>query len=142
MYQYDQYSLWSRIPLLIKDSQRSHNCSQWKSQSRTWQSKTRKVIYRLAIKKKPDRTTIHILLLQKQPFRCVLEKRCSENIKQIYRRTPMPKCGFNKVARKLYWNRTLAWVFFCKFTAYFQNTFSYEDLAEGLFCRFTFFTSG
>ena len=28
---------------------------------------------------------------QKQPFRGVLSKRCSENMQQIYRRTPMPK---------------------------------------------------
>ena len=31
---------------------------------------------------------------QKQPFRGVLEKRCSENRQHIYRRTPMPKCDF------------------------------------------------
>ena len=30
--------------------------------------------------------------LQKQPSRSVLRKRCSENMQQIYRRTPMP-CG-------------------------------------------------
>ena len=35
---------------------------------------------------------------QKQPPRGVLRKRCSENMQQIYRRTPMPKCDFNKVA--------------------------------------------
>ena len=36
---------------------------------------------------------------QKQPFRGVLGKLCSENTQQIYRRTtPMPKCDFNKVA--------------------------------------------
>ena len=29
---------------------------------------------------------------QKQPFRGVLRKRCSENMQQIHRRTPMPKC--------------------------------------------------
>ena len=34
---------------------------------------------------------------QKQPPRGVLRKRCFENIQQIYRRTPMPKCDFNKV---------------------------------------------
>ena len=34
---------------------------------------------------------------QKQPSRAVLTKACSENMKQIYRRTPMPKCDFNKV---------------------------------------------
>ena len=37
---------------------------------------------------------------QKQPFRGVLSKRCSENMQQNYRRTPMQKCHFNKVA----WN--------------------------------------
>ena len=35
---------------------------------------------------------------QKQPPRGVLKKRCSENMQQIYRRTPMPKCDINKVA--------------------------------------------
>ena len=37
------------------------------------------------------------------PSRGVLKKRCLENIPQIYRRTPMPKCDFNKVAKQLYW---------------------------------------
>ena len=31
--------------------------------------------------------------LQKQPLRGVSRKRCSENMQQIYRRTPMPKCS-------------------------------------------------
>ena len=35
---------------------------------------------------------------QKQPSTGVLRKRCSENLQQIYWRTPMPKCDFNKVA--------------------------------------------
>ena len=35
---------------------------------------------------------------QKQPPRGVLMKRCSENMRQIYRRTRMLKCDFNKVA--------------------------------------------
>ena len=34
---------------------------------------------------------------QKQPSRGVLIKRFSANMQKIYRRTPMPKCGFNKV---------------------------------------------
>ena len=37
----------------------------------------------------------------KQPSKGVLRKRCSENIKQIYRKTPMSKCDFNKVALQL-----------------------------------------
>ena len=40
----------------------------------------------------------------------------------------MPKCDFNKVALQLYWNCTSAWVFSCKYAAYFQNTFSQEHL--------------
>ena len=61
---------------------------------------------------------------QKQsPRGGVLRERCSENIQQIYRRTLMPKSDFNKDAKQLYWNRTLAWVFSCKFAVYFQNTF-------------------
>ena len=39
--------------------------------------------------------------LQKQPFRGVPRKGCSENMQQIYMRTPMPKCDFSKVAKKL-----------------------------------------
>ena len=35
-------------------------------------------------------------------------------MQQIYMRAPMPKRDFNKAA----------WVFFCKFAAYFQKTFS------------------
>ena len=40
--------------------------------------------------------------IQKQPPTGVLRKRCSEKMQQIYRRTPMPKCNFNKVAKQLY----------------------------------------
>ena len=38
---------------------------------------------------------------QKQPFRGVLDKKCSANMQQIYRRTPMPKWDFNKVDLQL-----------------------------------------
>ena len=66
---------------------------------------------------------------QKQPPpRGFLRKMCSEDMQQIYRRTPMPKCDFSKVALQLYWNRTSTGVFSCKFAAYFQNTFSQEHL--------------
>ena len=34
--------------------------------------------------------------------RGVLSKSCSENMQQIYRRTPMPKCGINKNALPIY----------------------------------------
>ena len=40
--------------------------------------------------------------LQKQPIRGVLKKRCFENMQHIYRRTPMPKCVFNKFPKQIY----------------------------------------
>ena len=39
---------------------------------------------------------------QKQPFRGILGKRYSENMKQIYKRPPMQKCVFNKIGNQLY----------------------------------------
>ena len=45
-----------------------------------------------------------------------------------FQKTPISKCDFNKMAKELYWNHTSAWVFPCKFTAYFQNTFLKEHL--------------
>ena len=41
-------------------------------------------------------------LSQKQPPRGVVKRRYAENMQQIFRRTPMPKCDFNKVAMHLY----------------------------------------
>ena len=35
------------------------------------------------------------LTFQKQPSRGVLREKYSENMRQIYRRTPMPKCDFD-----------------------------------------------
>ena len=67
---------------------------------------------------------IYPMKTQKQRSIDVLIKSCSEKMQQIYRRTPMPKCDFNKVAQQFYWNHASAWLFSCKFTAYFQNTFS------------------
>ena len=32
---------------------------------------------------------------------CVLAKWCFEDMQQIYRRTPMPKCDFNNVASNI-----------------------------------------
>ena len=65
---------------------------------------------------------------QKQPPRSVPRKRSSGNMQQIYRRTPMPNCDFNKVAeqsscRATFWNRTSAWVFSCKFADIFRTPF-------------------
>ena len=54
----------------------------------------------------------------------VLRKRCPENMHQIYRRTPIPKCNVKKITKQLYLNQTLASAFSCKFGAYFyKNTY-------------------
>ena len=74
--------------------------------------------------KKSSRRLGRQKIVQKQPSTGVLRKRCSEYMQQIYRRSPMPKCDFNKVTLQLYWNCTSAWVISCKLAAYFQNTFS------------------
>ena len=57
-------------------------------------------------------------------------QRCSENMPQVYRRIPTLKRDFNKVALLLYWNRTSAWVFSCKFAIYFQNNFPKNTYAR------------
>ena len=59
----------------------------------------------------------------------------SKNMQQTYRRTPMSKCDFNKVALQLFWNRTSTWVFSCKFATYFQNTFQLRTPLNGCFWR-------
>ena len=53
-----------------------------------------------------------VCIMQKQLSRSVLRKRSSGNMHQIYRRTPVPKCDFNKVA-----------LLSCKFAAYFRTPF-------------------
>ena len=42
-------------------------------------------------------TMVKTFQLPRQLSRGVLKKRCSENMQQIYRRAPVPKCDFNKV---------------------------------------------
>ena len=66
--------------------------------------------------------------IQKQPSKGATKKMYSKNMQQIYRRTQMPKCYFNKVALQFYWNHTSAWLFSCKLAAYFQNIFSQEHV--------------
>ena len=53
----------------------------------------------LFLKKKFSNSFIKLAeWLQKQPSRCVIRKRCFKNMQKIYRRTPIPKCDFNKIA--------------------------------------------
>ena len=43
-----------------------------------------------------------IVTKNKPPSASALKKRCSENMQQIYRRTLMLKCDFNKFAMQIY----------------------------------------
>ena len=55
-------------------------------------------------------------------------------MKQIYRKTPIPKFDFNKVALQFFWNHTSAWMFCCKFDAHiFEHLFLRTPL-DGCFC--------
>ena len=68
-------------------------------------------------------------------------KRCSENMQQIYRRKPMPKCDFNKVALQLHWNYTSAWVFSEVYREpLIQNVINYFRKRFGLACLAGFWT--
>ena len=60
--------------------------SNWNS---SWKVHTSKLIFTNFVSKK-------------QPTGCVLRKRCSETMQQIYRRKPIPECDLNKVATQLY----------------------------------------
>ena len=57
-------------------------------------------------------------------------------VQQIYSRTPMPKCDFNKEVLQLYWNRASTSMFSCKFIANFQRAFSWEHLYRAAFVVF------
>ena len=70
-------------------------------------------------------TNLHTV--QKQPPRGVLKKRCSENMQEIYRRTRMSKCDFNKLQNNFI-EIASEWVSSYNFAAYFQNIFSQEHL--------------
>ena len=63
-------------------------------------------------------------LRQKHLSRSALGKRFSESMQQIYRRTPMSKCDFNKVAKATLLKSHFGMSVSCEFAAYFQNTFS------------------
>ena len=49
--------------------------------------------------------------MQKPPFRGVLRKRCSENMQQIYKRTPMPKCDFSATLLKSHFSMGVLHIF-------------------------------
>ena len=79
-----------------------------------------------------------IITFRSSPPRGVLRRRCSKNMQQIYRRTPMPECDFNKAANQLYLNHTLAWVFSCKFAAIFRTSFT-KNTSGWLLLKYSFF---
>ena len=74
----------------------------------------------------------HFMDAQKQPSRGVL---CSENMQQIYRRTPMPKCDFNKVAKQL-WNPQFGKGVFLQICFIFQEYLFQRALLASCFWMF------
>ena len=70
----DTLTLWNRFMILLYNTHYLHilKCLRWSINNTSW-------------------------FWQKQASRGVLRKSCSENMQQIFRRTLMPKCDFNKV---------------------------------------------
>ena len=55
----------------------------------------------LTLRQVNNKQVIILHVIQRQPSRGVLRKRFCENMQQVYRRTPILKCDFNKVATTL-----------------------------------------
>ena len=94
---------------------------------------TVKVRYRIKICIFKSNVEFKQVCLQKQSSRGVLRKRCSENMQEIYGRTPMPKCGFNKVAKQL-WNGC----FSVPLCIPFSGSHSFQWKSNGSHCFYYF----
>ena len=75
--------------------------------------------------------------IQNQPPIGVLWKSCCENMQQIYRRTPMQKCDFNKVALHFGMGVGCSPVNFC----IFSEKLLLRIPLDGCFCRLLQFIS-
>ena len=73
-------------------------------------------------------------LLSEQSSEDVLKKSYSENLQQIFRIPPMPKCDFKEVAKQLYWNHSLVWVFFVNVLHIFRTPFPKNTFGGLLLC--------
>ena len=78
------------------------------------------------------RTLLNIHDGAEAPFRGILRKRCSENMQEIYRRTPMLKCNFNKLS--LCYGCSPVYFLHIFRTSFYKNT-SGELLLTELFCE-------
>ena len=76
--------------------------------------------------------------IQNQSSVAVLMKRCSKNMLQIYRRTHIPKCDFNKVVKQHCWNHTSTWMFSCKFGCTFSEHLFVRTPMDGCFWTSSF----
>ena len=66
--------------------------------------------------------------MKQQSSRGALRKRCPENIRQIYRRTPMLKCDFNKAAKQH--------SIFSNLCSYNSNCFYGADIKIAVYSKF------
>ena len=129
-----QGRLWRKVKRNFWHISKNNKAWLWQRQWKQWKAMYELVLYmgglyikyvmkilnRSSFSRKP--LVLIACFVQKQPSRGVLKKRCAEIIPQIYRRTPMPKCDFNKFAKQLFLSHPSGWVLACTFVAYFQNT--------------------
>ena len=75
-----------------------------------------------------ENTTIVTFNDRSSPLEVLLGKRILKLGSKFTEEHPCRSLISIKVAKQVYWNHISAWVFSCKFAAYFQNTFSLEQL--------------
>ena len=75
-----------------------------------------------------ENTTIVTFNDRSSPLEVLLGKRILKLGSKFTGEHPCRSLISIKVAKQVYWNHISAWVFSCKFAAYFQNTFSLEQL--------------
>ena len=79
----------------------------------------------IKIIKKYSKLCLRLVNKQKQPSRGVVKEKCTENMQQLYRRTPMPKCDFNNII-KLWHGRSPVSLLHIFRTLFLKNTAASE----------------
>ena len=69
-----------------------------------------------------------LIILKQTKLSANLSQKIFENTKKEFSFVSLVFRSLTQDAKQLYWNNTSAWMFSCKFAAYFQNTFSWEHL--------------
>ena len=100
----------------------------WKSWF--WEGVHEKSIYRGELPEKEGGNTKASEVIQKQRDQSLnIQKHCSKGVlikrcSEIGSKFTGEHLCRSVISKQLYWNHTSAWMFSCKFVAYFQNCFS------------------